>query len=426
VFYRFHVEGPKPPLEEPLILIANHQNSLFDPALVAAAAGRPVRFLAKSTLFTDPRVGWLVQASGAIPVYRTHEVDAAATKNIQMFESVFEHLDKGAAIGVFPEGASHSEPSLIPLKTGVARMALGFYERTQAAVSLVPVGLLLQDKGVFRSSALALRGSPIEWSDLAGRSAEDRDAVRELTERLESALREVTVNLEHWEDQPLVETVEAVWTASQDRTADRVERIRRSQAVSAALSSLRRDGGPEWNDLVHRVTRHRNRLDRLGLRPMDLSVKTDLSTSILWAARRIHLVLPLALFHAAAGYLVFLPPYLLTDAAIRIIDPEEDRRSTYKGLVGAPLYLIWILVLWAFSWWRWGPWIGLLVLVLAPIVGGTGLLVRERLRGSWSDLRQFLRLKTRGRLIDQLRAEQQDLAEQLGEVYEQVASRDGS
>jgi hypothetical protein len=35
-------------------------------------------------------------------------------------------------------------------------------------------------------------------------------------------------------------------------------------------------------------------------------------------------------------------------------------------------------------------------------------------------------LKTRGRLIDQLRAEQQDLAEQLGEVYEQVASRDGS
>ena len=426
VFYRFHVEGPRPPLNEPLILVANHQNSLFDPALVAAAAGRPVRFLAKSTLFTDPRVGWLVRASGAIPVYRTHEVDGAASKNVQMFASVFEHLGTDAAIGVFPEGASHSEPSLIPLKTGAARMALGFYERTRETVSLVPVGLLLRDKGVFRSSALALRGSPIEWSDLAGRSADDRDAVRELTERLELALKDVTVNLEHWEDQPLVETVEAVWTASQDATADRVERIRRSQAVAAALSSLRRAGGSEWKDLADRVARHRNRLDRLGLRPMDLSVRTDLSTSIRWAARRIHMMLPLALVNAAAGYLLFLPPYLLTDTVIRIIDPEEDRRSTYKALAGAPLYLVWILFLWVFSWWRWGPWTGLLVLVLAPIVGGSGLLIRERLRGSWSDLQQFLRLKSRGRLIDQLRAAQEDLAFRLGEMYAEVRSEKGS
>ena len=32
--------------------------------------GRPVRFLAKSTLFSSPWVGWFVRACGAIPVYR--------------------------------------------------------------------------------------------------------------------------------------------------------------------------------------------------------------------------------------------------------------------------------------------------------------------------------------------------------------------
>ncbi|MEJ2086035.1 MAG: 1-acyl-sn-glycerol-3-phosphate acyltransferase, partial [Acidobacteriota bacterium] len=228
VFYRFHLEGPSPPSSGPLMLLANHQNSLFDPAFIASAAERPVRFLAKSTLFNDRRVGWLVRASGAIPVYRTHEVEDAAGKNAVMFESVFDHLDSGHAIGIFPEGTSHSQPSLVQLKTGTARMALGFFARTGSMVPLVPVGLFLRDKGIFRSSALALRGEPVEWGDLAGRGVEDRAAVAELTRRLETALRELTLNLEHWEDRPLVETIEAIWTATRDPASESVERVRRS------------------------------------------------------------------------------------------------------------------------------------------------------------------------------------------------------
>ena len=423
VFYRFSVDGLRPPSSGPLLLVANHQNSLFDPALVSAAAGRPVRFLAKSTLFTDRQVGWLVRASGAIPVHRSHEVVGAADKNIQMFDSVFEQLGLGAAIGIFPEGASHSEPSLIPLKTGAARMALGYFDRHQTLFPLVPIGLLLRDKGVFRSSALALRGDPVEWSDLAGRGAEDREAVRALTERLDAALREVTVNLERWEDQPLIETVEAIWTASEASPTDRLERVRRSQVVSEALSSFRRSGDDEWRDLADRVTNHRRRLSRLGLRPIDLSVKTDLSTSIRWAARRLHLLLPMALVLSIVGHLLFLPPYALTDLVIRAIAPSEDQRSTYKALVGAPIYLTWIVALGVFTWWQLGPVAGLTVLLLAPAIGGSGLLVRERLRGAWSDIRQFFKLKSRGRLVDRLKDNQADLVSELAVAYEKVVSK---
>jgi glycerol-3-phosphate O-acyltransferase/dihydroxyacetone phosphate acyltransferase len=422
VFYRFSVEGPRPSRSGPLLLVANHQNSLFDPALVVAAAERPVQFLAKSTLFSDRRVGWLVRASGAIPVYRSHEVVEAADKNVKTFDSVFERLGGGAAIGVFPEGASHSEPSLIPLKTGVARIALGYYDRNQTVFPLVPIGLLLRDKGVFRSSALALRGDPVEWSDLAGRGAKDREAVRALTERLDAALREVTVNLERWEDQPLIETVEAIWTASEDPTADRLERVRRSQVVSEALSSLRRSGNDDWQDLADRVTTHRHRLSRLGLRPIDLSVRTDLPTSIRWAARRLHLLLPMAFVLAVVGHLLFLPPFVVMDWVIRAIAPDEDQRSTYKALIGAPLYLVWILTLAGLSWWQWGPLSGSIVLLLTPIVGGLGMLIRERLRGSWSDIRQFFKLKSRGRLVERLKEDQSDLVSRLVVAYKKLGS----
>ena len=59
---------------------------------MVAAAGRPVRFLAKAPLFTHPRVGWLVRASGAIPVYRRVDDASLAYRNQEMFAAVFEAL----------------------------------------------------------------------------------------------------------------------------------------------------------------------------------------------------------------------------------------------------------------------------------------------------------------------------------------------
>jgi glycerol-3-phosphate O-acyltransferase/dihydroxyacetone phosphate acyltransferase len=50
IFYRVDAAGSVP-ASGPLLLLPNHPNALLDPALVMATAGRPVRFLAKSTLF---------------------------------------------------------------------------------------------------------------------------------------------------------------------------------------------------------------------------------------------------------------------------------------------------------------------------------------------------------------------------------------
>jgi 1-acyl-sn-glycerol-3-phosphate acyltransferase len=72
-----------------------------------------VRFLAKAPLFSDPKVGWLVRGAGAIPVYRRVDDPTLTGQNVDMFRAVYEELSEGAAIGIFPEGESHSEPSLV-------------------------------------------------------------------------------------------------------------------------------------------------------------------------------------------------------------------------------------------------------------------------------------------------------------------------
>jgi 1-acyl-sn-glycerol-3-phosphate acyltransferase len=166
-YYRLQVEGARPPAAGPLLVVANHPNSLLDPALVTLAVGRPARFLAKAPLFTDRNVGWLVRASGAIPVHRRQDGDGAAGANDDTFRAAEAALAAGDAIALFPEGISHDSPGLAPLKTGAARLALQTAARLGGAFPLVPVGITLDDRAIFRSAGLLVVGAPVAWDDLA-------------------------------------------------------------------------------------------------------------------------------------------------------------------------------------------------------------------------------------------------------------------
>ena len=428
-FYQLQIVGPEVPASGPVLLLANHPNSLLDPALVAAAAGRPVRFLAKSTLFTDPRVGLLVRGSGAIPVYRRTDDPAAAARNVDMFEAVFVELGGGAAVGVFPEGISHNQPALARLKTGSARIALGAYSRYGTTFPLIPVGLVLREKGVFRSEALVIRGEPVCWEDLRGRNIDDQEAVRELTERVDVALRAVTVNLDQWEDQPLIDCAEAVWSVEVAGGGDEVEQLRRSQTAAGVLADLRRRGDNRWMELARAVDHHRRRLQFLGLTPADLATRVDLAAGAGWTIRRLHLLGPLAILLAVTGAIIFWVPFHLTDWIVGAIRPEEDQRSTYKVLIGAMVHLSWIVFLTALTWWILGAWAAFAVLVMLPATGLAGQWVRERWRGAWSDARRYLLLRSRQDLGRQLQEEQRPwrnvyaLPTRKGRRYQGRASR---
>src|SRR5688500_1078496 len=191
VYYRFAVAGADVPRTGPVLLVANHPNSLLDPAMVAAAARRPVRFLAKSSLFSHPAVGWLVRGAGAIPVYRQQDDPGQMRRNLEMFRAVHTALASGAAVGIFPEGISHNLPAIAPLKTGAARIALGAATLIGAPFPIVPMGLVVRDKGTFRSAALAIIGAPVAWDDIAPLGIDGPEAVRALTARIDAAIREI-------------------------------------------------------------------------------------------------------------------------------------------------------------------------------------------------------------------------------------------
>lgn len=411
IYYRVRFTGPAIPAG-PVLLVANHPNSLIDPTLVVAAGSRPVRFLAKAPLFAAWQISWLIKGAGAIPVYRRSDDPSQMARNEDAFRAVYDVLAQGHVVGIFPEGISHSEPGMAPLKTGAARIALGA-ARLGQVISIVPVGLSFRAKELFRSDAYVVRGFPLAWGDLAHRGPDDADAVRELTSRIETALRGVTLNLASWEDQPIVECALRVWEAERDTPSRETERLSRLEFTTRTLAKVRETGNATGEALISDVRRHDRRLRWLGLRPADLKADVGTDQAITWAARRLYLVLPLGVILAVAGAILFWVPYQVTGFVIRQLRLQQDVQATWKLLVGAALYGLWLLLLLWFIGAAFG-WIAALAsLVLIPGVAIAGLYVRENWRSTWDDVRRFFLLRTRAPLIEKLRDEQRSLAARL-------------
>lgn len=421
VYYRLHRGGGAVPHRGPVLLVANHPNSLLDPAMVALAARRPVRFLAKAPLFKDPLVGFLVRGAGSIPVYRKSDDPSQVGRNEEMFRAVHQALAGGAAVGIFPEGLSHSDPSLAPLKTGAARIALGTLAAHGIRVPIVPIGSVFRDKNVFRSEALVTVGRPVAWDDLAADETGEGQAVRELTQRIDRALREVTVNLERWEDAALVELAEAIYAAEFGKAADAAEWVARLRTTTETLTHLRQTGAGSV-PLAKDITRHGRLLQRLGLRPQDLVEDPKRPGALWWLLRRLPLGGVIPLLVLAVGTAVFVIPYRLTSILERRARPRDDVRATHKLLAGAIVFPLWIVTLSVVLGTVAGPLTGMAALVALPALGLFTLGLHEQWREAGEEAKRYVTVKRRRDRIEPLRDQQRELAVRLKAVLEQQSA----
>lgn len=200
------------PRGRPLLLVVNHPNALVDALLVAWVVPRRILITAKSTLFANPVANRLLRALGVLPLVRTSDETKVGMRldrqrNRDTFRAVRDALARGGAVLIFPEGKSHDEPSLAPLKTGAARIAMearvpadfdeGGPANQLGAFAIVPIGLTFERKDAPRSRILVRVGEPLivrDWRPSIPASAEA------LTAAIDAGLRAVTENYANTDD----------------------------------------------------------------------------------------------------------------------------------------------------------------------------------------------------------------------------------
>ena len=191
------IEGAeKIPASGPLLIAVNHQNALVDSLIVEWLVPRHITMTAKATLTGNPFIAILFRLLHVVPLRRVSDearkqngLPADRSRNLRAFKEILNLLERNGALLIFPEGKSHNETGLEPLKTGLARLAL--QARDESAITglrILPLGLVFEDKGTPGTVVGAHVGTAIEMDSWRGR--DHTKLTQEITDRLRAVSEE--------------------------------------------------------------------------------------------------------------------------------------------------------------------------------------------------------------------------------------------
>lgn len=410
-FRRMEVVGrTRVPREGSCLFVLNHPNGLVDPVILLCFAPRAVSFLAKSPLFRMPVIGFFVRALDSIPVYRKQDEGADTSRNRETFERSARLLRRGGTIAICPEGASHSEPFLLPLKTGAARIALGAANAATSELELkiVPAGIYYTAKTTFRSGALIYFGEPIEVDAVEPDDDGEppREAVRELSDRIAEALRSLTLNADRHEALAVVARAERIFSSGdeEDEEPSLERELRRRRRFVEGYAFHRRHSPARVEELERRITRYEEELRQAGIEdPRQLSAATVSEYARAWTLLSRVMLFALLSPAALAGAAIHYPAYTLAGIlATKFAREYDDILSTFKIAAALLLFpLTWLalaFVVYLFAGWWWA----LAALLCAPLSGYVALRTREEFDRFVAGLRAALFFVRERRFFRQL------------------------
>jgi glycerol-3-phosphate O-acyltransferase / dihydroxyacetone phosphate acyltransferase len=410
----------------PVLVVANHPNSLLDPLVIFRVAGRPTRPLAKAPLFEQRFMGTLLRGLGGLPVYRAVDDPGQMHRNEETFRGAVDALRRGDAVQIYPEGRSHSEPALAPLRTGAARIALRAEQESdwQLGLRIVPIGLTFHRKHLFRGRALAMIGEPFGIGALrAAYDADPAEAVRSLTHQITERLEAVTLNVAEHRDADLIDTAERLYVREKGAAGWRerealAERVPRLRAFARGLAWLREHDPERHQRLARAVGRYRRRTELFGAHEGDVPPRYAFGATLSYVLAEGAVLLLLAPV-ALVGSIIWYPTYFAPSITLRRVRPQHEVVATYKlatAFVMVPATLVAGAIIGALVAGVRGA---LIAAVLLPVVGLVTLAWHDRLQRVREDARLYYRALLKKDQRERLARDRAALAREFDDLIEE-------
>ena len=321
------------------LFAANHWNGIVDPLVILTSARYDASPIAKSTLFAVPGLAALLSIAEAVPVARRQDAPGGSTvDNDAVFDRVAAHLAGGGNVLIFPEGVSHAEPRVQPLKTGAARMVARAHAHGARGLTVQTVALDFDAPDTFRSRALVTYGPVHDVDEIAGGA----EAVRGLTDRIAADLDRLVVQGESRGELQLIRATAEILAHDDDAAAPTLAaRAAIAREIVVRARALGADDA-RYLGAADAIGRYVAARAALGL--TEAQVARGGAGLGLWRAVRGALrlaLLPLGL----VGAVLYQPPYRVPRLAHRLARGETDVVSTYKLALGLVVFPLWAALL---------------------------------------------------------------------------------
>ncbi|KAJ9050330.1 Glycerol-3-phosphate/dihydroxyacetone phosphate acyltransferase, variant 2 [Entomophthora muscae] len=240
----------------------------------------------------------------------------------QVYTEVHKTLNKGECVGIFPEGGSHDRSDLLPLKAGIAVMALGaMAENPDLDVKIVPVGMNYFHPDLFRSRAVIDYGSPFSVpreivEQFAQGGENKRNACGKLLGMVSDALKSVTVTTPDYETLMVVQAARRLYQSPHPK-ANLGQAVKFNRLLVAGYLHFKDE--PRVVELRRRVFEYNANLRNLGIR--DHEVK-----STVFSKQEALRKLAVRLANSAAYGILTLPAFILNFPIIAAAEIVSRRK----------------------------------------------------------------------------------------------------
>ena len=408
------------PAGKPVVLVANHPNSIMDVLVLGVVTNRKVNYIAHAGLFRNRIFGWILRSCGVIPVYRRQDDPDKMEQNVKMFEACTEALERNEVIGIFPEGISDIQQKVKQLKTGAARIILETEQKHEynLGVALLPVGLHFYSLSHFRSRVLVNFGEPLDLAPyLATHRKDEHDGVRELTDAIQKALENLIVHIRSESLESFVREIVAIYKdelktiepiSRKDREKAYREEFVISKAVAECVAFYQNHQPERVEELQDKLALYNRKLNRLNLR--DAMLKASLTQKEIWfGVAKAYTQAALGFLPAVYGVLNnFLPYRIAENCGKRFLD-ERTKILSALLIGGGVAFVLFYFLQSALVYHLWGIKWALLYFLSLPATGFFALMYVTKIREQNQKISFSFYLFTNKHLFNRMKRERRQL-----------------